>query len=232
MIMEHTVQSKKMAKLREKALANVAISDDSFAPPHMETRESTIADGWGKRSPKTIIVKTEIEKEIEHDTAEAIRALSELNVQVGQVRDSLSQMKSDETSFLTKQEKKVALRITSLIDKNNALISKTLKSYANVKDVAKLAKSICNSVLDAQQQLSEVIERFEKKSKEYEEVLKARENDLQETEKNVKQEIEKIEESKREIERANKEIDNDKRRIADENTRLSRIIKRLENNRV
>lgn len=166
-------------------------------------------------------------QEIEKQKMDALRALSETNLEVSKVKKVLEDLKSDESVYIKEREEKVLAKIQTLLDESKEITKETVGNYTAIQDLMKETRILSQFVVEAHGELTELIKTFEETTKDWDAEVKNMQNELAEVRKQLKVEAIQIKNDQDSIEKRKKEVKNEERKVKDQRETLERALNRL-----
>lgn len=166
-------------------------------------------------------------QEIEKQKMDALRALSETNLEVSKVKKVLEDLKSDENVYIKEREEKVLAKIQTLLDESKEITKETVGNYTAIQDLMKETRILSQFVVEAHGELTELIKTFEETTKDWDAEVKNMQNELAEVRKQLKVEAIQIKNDQDSIEKRKKEVKNEERKVKDQRETLERALNRL-----
>jgi len=170
--------------------------------------------------------------EIDKARMDALRALSDTNMEVSRARETLSILKKDEAGYLEEREKKVIQHVHKALEDSEDIIKKTIQNYELVKDFAVSVSEAGKAIGEAVEEITKYSEVHEERISAWEARCKEQDNWIAEQKKVIQLSNVLLNSEKESIERQKKLLADGNRRLASDRATLERAIKRLKEGRI
>lgn len=169
---------------------------------------------------------------INKEKMEALEALANANVEVGKVRQTIAQLKSEEGNYIAEREKKTLEQIQVILDESADVLKKAFENYGEIHQFAKDATQLALFLAEAYKEFGDLRDTFEKYVEAWEENMKKQQEKLDETKKLIQIDRTQLELDREGVRAAEKRVALDRIKNRDERETLERAIKRLKENRI
>jgi hypothetical protein len=158
---------------------------------------------------------------------DALKALSETNIQISNAKNALFKLQEDETTYLTEREQKALRRIQAALENSSDLIQQTKDNYAEVHDLLKSATELATFIIEAQGNFKQLLADFEERNTIWEADIAKQEERLAELKKQSIADAALIANEKKNIAKEHVKIAHEKQKIDDAWGEIKREINRL-----
>lgn len=173
-----------------------------------------------------------MEKTVDHQTMQALKALSDTNLKVSEARTILINLQETETEYLIGREKKAMERIQKVHDDSADLLKGTQENYRAVSEILAIVSGASDSLAEAYKDFKALLADFDERNALWQENCQNWESGVVEARKLMKIEQAKIENGKKSNEIAAAKIAEDRKKLDSDRGTVERAINRLKENRI
>lgn len=163
---------------------------------------------------------------------EALKALAETNTKIGEARGILSQLKAEETQYLSEREARAIEMIQEVLEDSEQTLKTAFANYEEIKKFASDAADFALVLTDAHADFQALQQTFNSYTASWQETIKSVENNLAELKNKIKIDQIQVKEDQAAVQRAWKQIGEEKRKIRSDRETLERAITRLKEGRI
>ena len=169
---------------------------------------------------------------IETEKMEALKALADANVKVGEVRGIIAKLKLEEKAYLEEREKKALSRIQKILEESETVLKEALANYEAIHQFARDTTELASFVQESYGEFKTLQATFDDYTVNWESNISAKEKSLQDLQRKIKIDRVQIEMDREGVRAAEKRVAIDRIKNRDERETLERAIKRLKENRI
>ncbi len=163
---------------------------------------------------------------------EALKALSDMNLKVSEVRAELSELETMKEAFIVSREKEVSERIDALLQESRETIKETVQNYQDMKSFHKEVSTFADILRENKESFVKLVDSFEESKELWSKQVEEQENALIEAKKTLTVDRVKIENDRKSIESARKELERATRKLESDRGTIDRKIARLKANKI
>lgn len=163
---------------------------------------------------------------------EALKSLAETNLQVSAVKETLSNLKDEESVYIEKREKKVLAQIEEMVTESREILAEAYQNYNTIHDLSKNSEEFSFFLTETYQDFQKLKETFEASTEAWEDNVKETQKGFEQIKNQIKVDKVQIKNDKEAVEKAQKALGVERRKIRDERETLERAIKRLKENKI
>lgn len=169
---------------------------------------------------------------IDSQKMEALKALSNLNLQLSEARELLFKLEEEETTYLIAREKKAMERIQKVVDDSRSMLNEADQNYEQIKTLAVEIAQFIEGLSQIKGDFQKLIAEFEQRNEEWERQIGKQQDDIFETRKALKIQATALANERKNIEQARNKLADEQRKLEVDRGALKRAIDRLKNNRI
>lgn len=158
---------------------------------------------------------------------EALQALADTNMKIGEARNTLSLLKAEETAYLTQRELKALETVQIILNESEEVLKLSFSNYEQVKKLANDASNFAQSLAESYQEFENLKVTFDKYTTAFEDSIKLKETELADIKNLMKLDKAQMKAEQDAINRAYKNIAVEKVKIKDSRETLERAFNRL-----
>lgn len=163
---------------------------------------------------------------------DALKALSDINLKVSEVRNALSELQEAETEYLVAREKKAMQRIAKVLEESEALVDQASENYQEVRDLAHAMSEAAAFFVETEKVFQGLLTDFNERSQEWDATVLQQEEQLANARKTIETDRIIIKNDRESIEQTKANLLEDKRRVEDGRETVQRAINRLKEGRI
>lgn len=163
---------------------------------------------------------------------EALKALADTNVKIGEIKGVLTKLKEEEATYLSDREAKTVKHVQKVLKDSEDALNKAFSNYEEIKKFASETTEFAAYLHEAQEDFQILKDTFDAYTKAWADDIKTTENMLLELKEQVKLDQEKIDSEKKKIAKDWDKVAEEKKKLKDERETLDRAIARLKEKRV
>lgn len=169
---------------------------------------------------------------IETEKMEALKALADANVKVGEIRGIIAKLKLEESAYLEEREKKALARVQRILEESESVLKESLANYEAIHQFAKDTTELADFVQESYGEFKTLQTTFNEYTVAWESNISAKEKALSDLQKKIKIDRVQVDMDREAVRAAEKRVAIDRIKNRDERETLERAIKRLKENRI
>lgn len=166
------------------------------------------------------------------DHMEALNALAQTNLKIGEARGLLVKLQEDETFYLIERERKAEMVIQGMLERSGTLLAEISKNYAEVMEYSRDVASLGEFIVSMSEDLRRMVEEFDAKDAAWWVKVGKQNEEFEKIRKDIKRDQILVNNDRIAVEAEKAKIALAWRKISDENSQIERAIKRLKENRI
>lgn len=167
-------------------------------------------------------------QELDKKTMTAMETLAQTNVKIGEAKGILENLKLTEMSYLEEREKTTIVKIQSILDESEVLVSKIKGNYEEISTFYANTCTYVEFLSEIQKKIAVTIESFNQNVTIWEESVKKEENRLFLLRRDIDIQEKKIEIDKKTLDAGFKKLANESKLIESRQAQLSSALKIIE----
>lgn len=141
---------------------------------------------------------------LEKEKMDAFKALADTNMDISKAKNLLLELKGLESSFVEERGKKVALKVTEILEESRHLLSESVENYRKIHDFQEVTSSFSSLLVDAHEKFTNLLDEFNERDKEWEESVKKQLEEIGMIRGQIKSDQIRLENDRQSIERREK----------------------------
>ena len=97
---------------------------------------------------------------INKEKMEALQALADTNIKVGEARGTLTKIKSEESEYLKEREEKTLQLVQNILDESEEVLKKAFSNYEEIKKLSSDASDFSQFLIDSYDEFQELKNTF------------------------------------------------------------------------
>lgn len=167
-------------------------------------------------------------QELNKQTMTAMETLANTNVKIGEAKGILQKLQEIETTYLEEREKATVLKIDSILNESEHLLSKIHSNHEEINHFYSTTASFVGFLSEIQDKFLKTITSFNQKADQWEEYVKKTQSKIDLLNRDIKVQQQGIETDKKSIEKGLKAIENGKKVIESRQAQIASALAVLE----
>jgi len=164
---------------------------------------------------------------ITKEKMEALQALADTNMKIGEVRNTLALLKAEEMTYLLSREEKAMKAVQVVLSESENVLKQSFANYEEIKKLANEASSFAQFLAESYQEFENLKVTFDKYTIAFENSIKLKETELIDLQNLMKLDKAQIKAEQEAINKAYENIAVEKVKIKDSRETLERAFNRL-----
>lgn len=170
--------------------------------------------------------------EVTKEHMEALKALSDTNMKIGEARATLIKLEEQETSYLEEREKKVLARIQKVLDDSKELLAEAQANYTQIRELRNTVSSVTDFLSKAYEAFMGMLKDFREKNDLWDNKVSEIEEGFAKIRQEINNDKVRIKNDREALERWEKSLDLQRKKIDSDRGELDRAINRLKEGRI
>lgn len=162
-----------------------------------------------------------MEKIIEKDKMDALKALSNVNLKISEAKNVLEGIKKEEAQYIESREKEVTKKIENVLEESRLLITETKSNYQEAKELYINASSLAQFLVEVYGSFTKAKEEFDRRNELWDANFKQQGTELVQLRKEVEIDQKGIESEKKGLEIIRENIKTDRQNLESQRVTLA-----------
>jgi hypothetical protein len=166
-------------------------------------------------------------QELDKEKMDIMKELADTRLKISEAGNVLTQLKTDESTYLNKREKKALDGIEKILEDSKDLLIKTHENYDEIHKLCQTISSFTGFVLEAHGKFQDLLTDFNTRSESWDREVARQHGELAEIRRNINTERTIIENEQKGIKAALKKIEKEKTLIESRQSQIKVAIELL-----